>query len=89
MGKRSYKWLSRCPIAELANVTDNLRIMTNSSTNDSQHEHDAQDNRAHGEASAHGHTGEGAASAFAHMVTQDQNRRRQNREPEEPSSRNA
>jgi hypothetical protein len=82
-------WLSRRPMAELANVPDNPRIMTNSGSSDTQHEHDAQDSRAHGEASANGHTGEGAASAFAHMVTQDQNRRRQNREPEEPSSRGA
>ena len=29
----------------------------------------------HGNASEHGHTGEGAASAMAHMISQDQKRR--------------
>jgi hypothetical protein len=63
--------------------------MTTTGPGDKNQEHDAQDSNVHGEASSHGHTGEGAASAFAHMVSQDRNRRKQLRETEEPSPRNS
>jgi hypothetical protein len=63
--------------------------MTTPGTSDTNQEHEAHDPKVHGEASSHGHSGEGAASAFAHMVSQDRNRRRQLRDTEEPSTRNS
>jgi len=60
-----------------------MRGMTNSTSSDNQQEHGGQEQSAHGEASEHGHTGEGSASALAHMLSQDQKHRKQNAEPED------
>jgi len=61
--------------------------MTNSASSDNQQEHAGQEQSSHGQASQHGHTGEGSASALAHMLSQDQkHRKQQNAEPEDPPS---
>jgi hypothetical protein len=39
-----------------------------------------------GQSSDHGRTGEGAASALAHLISQDQKHRNQSNHPEEPSA---
>jgi hypothetical protein len=60
--------------------------MTKSSPSDTKQEHSRDEQNVHGERLEHGHTGEGAASAMQHMISQDQKHRRQNGEPEEPGA---
>ncbi|HUR90377.1 MAG TPA: hypothetical protein VMZ74_14925 [Ramlibacter sp.] len=60
--------------------------MTKSSPSDTKQEHAGQEWSMRGEASEHGQTGEGAASAFAHMISQDQKHRKQILDPDEPSA---
>jgi hypothetical protein len=59
--------------------------MTQSSQSETKQEQSQQQQSVHGEAAEHGHTGEGSASALAHMLSQDKKHRRQNGESDEPS----
>ena len=53
-------------------------MSSKSADRNSNHEHVQQEQGVHGEASdRNGHSGEGAASAMAHMIQQDQKNRRQ------------
>ena len=60
--------------------------MTKSSPSDTKQEPQQRDPALPGDSSEHGHTGEGAASALAHMISQDQKHRKQSGDPEEPSA---
>lgn len=72
--------LSDPPMAELSSV-DKTNNMADHDTN---REHADEERPSHGEAaSEHGHTGEGAASAMAHLISQGEKHRRQNGESDE------
>ncbi len=61
--------------------------MTKSSPSDTKQQPVQRDPAAPGESSSeHGRTGEGAASALAHMISQDQKHRSQSGDPHEPSA---
>ncbi|HEY8049348.1 MAG TPA: hypothetical protein VIE63_09260 [Ramlibacter sp.] len=60
--------------------------MTKSSPSDTKQEPQRHEFALRGDSSDHGHTGEGAASALAHLISQDQNHRKQSGDPEEPSA---
>jgi hypothetical protein len=60
--------------------------MSKSSPSDTKQDHSQQDQNVHGEKSENGHTGEGAASAMAHMISQDRKHRRQIGDADEPGA---
>lgn len=60
--------------------------MTKSSPSDTKQEPVQHDPAGPGESSDHGRTGEGAASALAHLISQDQKHRKQSGDPDEPSA---
>jgi hypothetical protein len=63
-----------------------MKAMTNTGASDTQQEHAGQEQSDHGESSSHGRTGEGAASALAHMRSQDQKHWNVNGDPQAPPS---
>ena len=48
--------------------------------NDAKQEHTREEQSSHGEAGQHGHTGEGAASVLAHLISQAEKHGRQQAE---------
>ena len=61
--------------------------MTLSSPSETKQQHPGHEPSVHGEAPDYGHSGEGAASALAHMISLDLKRWKQSRDPEEASAR--
>jgi len=60
-------------------------MSSTSSSGDSKQQQPQREQSEHGTASEHGRTGEGAASALAHVISEGEKHRRQNAEPDEPS----
>ena len=54
-----------------------METMTNRVSSDTNQDHAGEEGSTHGEASEQGRTGEGSASALAHMLSQDQKHRKQ------------